>query len=384
MHRSTNVVKTISLPEQRNTNQLTHTPRGKKLTFGECDGFLVTVRRRVDEFFISTGRRRRDCAEMYLKTAVALSWLIASYVLLVFWAAAWWQALPLAISLGVAIASVGFNVQHDGAHGAYSKRTWINTLMATMLDLLGASSFVWKRKHNLIHHSFTNITGHDEDINLGVLGRLSPHQRRFSFHRLQHIYLWALYGMVSFKWHLYDDFKDIAKSRIGGYRFGRPKARDLIVFFGGKLSFFSLALVIPMLFHSWWIVLAFYFVATFMSGLVLSVVFQMAHCVEEADFPLPLEPMGQIENAWAVHQVQTTVDFARRSWLVTWFTGGLNYQIEHHLFPRICHVNYPAISGLVEKTCREFGVKYAAHDSFRAAIASHFRWLRRMGMKQTA
>ena len=168
---------------------------------------------------------------MYLQTAVQRSWLIAALVLWVFWAAAGGRALQLAISLGVAIGSVGCNVQRDGAHGAYSKRTWINTLMATMLDLLGASSFVWKRKHNLIHHSFTNITGHDEDINLGVLGRLSPHQRRFSFHRLQHIYLWALYGMVSFQWHLYDDFKDIAESRIGAYRFGRPEARGLRVFF---------------------------------------------------------------------------------------------------------------------------------------------------------
>ena len=118
--------------------------------------------------------------------------------------------------------------------------------------------------------------------------------------------------------------------------------------------------------------------------MVLSVVFQAAHCVEEAEFPLPGEETGRIEHAWAVHQAETTVDFARRSPVLAWLLGGLNFQIEHHLFPKISHVNYPAISRLVEETCRDFGIRYAEHGSFQAAMASHFRWLRRMGMPVTA
>jgi linoleoyl-CoA desaturase len=118
--------------------------------------------------------------------------------------------------------------------------------------------------------------------------------------------------------------------------------------------------------------------------MTLSVVFQVAHCVEEAEFPLPRAGTGLIENAWAIHQVETTVDFARRSRVAAWLLGGLNFQIEHHLFPRISHVNYPAISKVIEETCRDFGVRYVEFTSFRAGIGSHFRWLRRMGKLDTA
>jgi len=140
---------------------------------------------------------------------------------------------------------------------------------------------------------------------------------------------------------------------------------------------------IPLLFHPIGVALLYYGVAGLVTGLALSVVFQVAHCVEEAEFPLPLGDAERIEQAWAIHQVETTVDFARGSRAVAWLTGGLNFQIEHHLFPRLCHVNYPAISKLVEGTCREFGIKYTEHRSFRAGMASHFRWLRRMGMPTT-
>lgn len=347
--------------------------------FASGDVFLNVLRKRVDEYFTRTGKRRRDCVEMYVKTAVILTWFVASYALLVFWASTWWQVCLLAASLGASMACVGFNIQHDGSHSAYSTRRWINTLTGMALDLLGGSSYFWKKTHNLVHHSFTNITGHDGDIDLGILGRLSPHQRRLGFHRLQHIYLWVLYGFLTVKWQFFDDMRVIIGGRLSKFTFARPKGWDLVVFVGGKLLFISLAFVIPMLLHSWTVVIPVFFLTSFVQGLLLSVVFQLAHCVEDAEFPMPIEGTGRMENAWAVHQVETTVDFARKNRLVTWFTGSLNYQIEHHLFPQICHVNYPAISEVLESTCREFGVNYSAHDTVLAAVRSHYRWLREMG-----
>ena len=343
------------------------------------DAFLPVLKQRVDDMFSSTSRRQRDCAAMYVKTATILIWFAGSYVLLVLFAATWWQALLAAVSLGLAMASIGFNIQHDGSHSAYSSRPWINSLMAMALDMLGGSSFFWKKTHNQIHHSFTNITGHDGDIDMGVLGRLSPHQESRRFHRLQHLYLWILYGFLPFKWQFIDDIRGAVTGRIGINQFSRPRGLQLMVFIGGKLLFLSLAFAIPMLVHPWHSVLLFFFVASFVQGLTLSVVFQLAHCVEEAEFPMPEVESGAMEQAWAVHQVETTVDFARHNRLITWFTGGLNHQIEHHLFPQICHVNYPAISELMETTCGEFGVRYAAHDSLFSAIRAHYRWLRRMG-----
>ena len=378
---------TLPEPENENPISLPLTERlvdpDQPLKFGARSDFLKVLRQRVDEYFTTTGKPLRDCPQMYVKTAIIFSWFVASYALLVFFAATWWQAIPLAVSLGLAMAAIGFNIQHDGGHQAYSNHNWINKLSALTLDLLGGSSYTWNRKHNSMHHTFANINGHDDDINIGFLGRLAPDQKRLKFHRLQHFYLWVLYGVMAIKWQVYDDFRDVITGRIGGQPFARPKGWDFVVFIAGKLLFFSVAFVVPMLVCGVGPTLLFYTVAAFVQGVTLSVVFQLAHCVEEAEFPLPEAGTGRIDNTWAIHQVETTVDFSRKSRLLAWYVGGLNFQIEHHLFPRICHINYPAISRLVEETCIECGIKYAVHPSFFAGVASHYRWLQRMG-KPTA
>ena len=177
-----------------------------KLKFNGSDRFIRELRRRVDAYFEQTGRSRRDCPQMYFKTATILMWFAAAYLLLLFVATSWWLVLPLAVVLGVAIAAIGFNVQHDGGHNAYSNHRWVNKIMAMTLDLMGGSSYLWDWKHNSIHHTYPNIDGQDDDINVGIFGRLSPQQKRLGFHRLQGIYLWVLYGFLAIKWHFFDDF----------------------------------------------------------------------------------------------------------------------------------------------------------------------------------
>ena len=172
--------------------------------------------------------------------------------------------------------------------------------------------------------------------------------------------------------------------KLSGHKSARPKGWELFVFVGGKLAFLSWAIILPMVFHEWYLVVGVWFASAFLQGIILSVIFQLAHCVEEADFPMPDEVDNRIENEWAIHQVQTTVDFARRSRLVNWYTGGLNYQIEHHLFPQICHLHYPALSKIVEETSNEFGVRYEAHQTFGAAVASHYRLLKTLGQPAAA
>jgi linoleoyl-CoA desaturase len=350
--------------------------------FNGSDRFIRELRRRVDAYFERTGRSRRDCPQMYFKTATILAWFFGSYLLLLFFASSWWTVLPLTVILGLAIAAIGFNIQHDGGHRAYSEHRWVNKIMALTLDMMGGSSYLWDWKHNSIHHTYPNIDGQDDDINLGFLGRLSPHQRRLKIHRLQGIYLWFLYGFMAIKWHLVDDFYQVSIGRIGRHKIPRPKRGDLAIFITGKVFFCLLAFVIPMMLHPWYAVLFVYVTAAFVSGVVLSVVFQLAHCVGEADFPVPVltaEGKERMETDWAVHQVQTTVDFARGNRVLCWFLGGLNFQIEHHLFHKICHVHYPALSKLVEEACKDFGLQYAEHKTMFSAIASHFRWLVKMG-----
>ncbi len=352
---------------------------GEKLKFGKADPFRAELKRKVDGYFQQTGLRPRDCPRMYFKTGVILSLHALAYALLIFQAATWWQALPLALLLGLTTVGIGFNIQHDGSHRAYSRHPWVNKCMALTLDFIGGSSYIWHWKHDIFHHTYSNINGLDADIDVGSLGRFSPHQRRRPFHRWQHYYLWPLYGFLAVKWLLYDDFRDAFTGRIGKHPIPRPKGREWVFFFGGKIIFFTLAFALPLMLHPAWVVASVYGIVAAITGIVLSMVFQVAHVVEEAQFPAPRSESDSIENAWAVHQVETTVDFSRNNPLVVWLVGGLNFQIEHHLFPRISHVHYPALSPIVKETCLEFGVQYSEHKSFAAGLASHFRWLRRMG-----
>ena len=351
----------------------------QKLKFAADAGFQRELRRRVEALIRERGIRERDCPRMYLKTGVVLAAFALTYCLLVFAAQSWWQALTLALLLGLAIAEIGFNIQHDGGHKAYSNRPWVNKLMAMTLDLVGGSSYVWRWKHVVFHHMYVNVAHHDTDIDLGIFGRLSPQQPHHAVYRWQQWYLWPLYGVMVIKWHFFDDYRDVITGRMGVNRFPRPRGWELVLFLGGKLTFMALAFGIPLLFHPLWTVLLFYVITVGVVGVVLSVVFQLAHAVEEARFPAPQPGTSRMQQPWAVHQVETTVDFARDDRLVSWLVGGLNFQIEHHLFPTLSHVNYPAIAGVVERTCREFQVPYAANPSFRGAVASHFRWLKRMG-----
>jgi linoleoyl-CoA desaturase len=350
--------------------------------FSGRSDFQRELRRRVDAFFDQAGRQRRDCPEIYVKTIIILTLFFGLYVLLVFVAQTWWQALPVAVLLGLVTAGIGLNIQHDGGHHAASDQPWVNKLMAMTLDLIGGSSYVWRHRHNVLHHTYVNLTGHDTDVDIGALGRVTPYQKRRWFHRWQHYYMWVLYGLMAIRWQLFGDYRNVMMGRIDNHPIPRPKGWDLAIFLGGKVTFLVLALGVPMLFHPWWVVLIFYGVVGMVTGVTLSVVFQLAHTVEEVTFVEPPES-DEIDNAWAIHQVESTVDFARSSPAAAWLLGGLNFQIEHHLFTRICHINYPAISKILEQTCREFGVPYHEHLTLWSGVASHFRWLQKMGLPAT-
>ena len=361
------------------TSHSTDSKTHSALKFAGPDAFQRWLKARVERYFQMTGRPQRGAISVYVKALVLVSWFALSYVGLVFFAATWWQGILLAISLGAAISGIGFSVMHDGGHNAFSPHRWLNRLAAMSLDILGGSSYIWDHKHNTVHHTYANIADHDDDINLGVLARLAPSQRRLWFHRVQHFYLWVLYGFLPMKWHLVSDFVNVARGKIATHRFARPRGWNLATFIGGKLVFLTLAFVIPTFWHPFWEVFLFYALVCWVNGIVISVVFQLAHAVEQAEFPLPDQDTGRMPTPWAVHQVQTTVDFARGNPVLTWFLGGLNYQIEHHLFPRISHVHYPRLSRFVQHGCRRYNLPYNEHPNMFAAIASHYRWLRRMG-----
>lgn len=344
--------------------------------------FSTELDERVEEYFRAHGLRKRDLPGMYLKTGCVLAWCALSYLGLL-GASTPWLGIVLSISLGLAMAAIGFNVMHDGNHGAYSRRTWVNQIMARSLDLLGGSAYFWRFKHNIAHHTYTNISGQDDDIRLGILGRLSPHDPWHRFYRFQYVYIWGLYALLALEWQTTGELRNlIAKRRVGMTQVPFPCRREHVLFWVGKVVFFGLAFALPLLFHSVASVLACYALTTVTLGLTIGTVFQLAHCVEEAHFEQPPTKQAVCKREWAAHQIESTVDFAPRSRLVTWFVGGLNYQIEHHLFPRICHLHYPALAPIVESVCRRHGVRYFTHPTVGSALRSHVRWLRTMGRAQ--
>ncbi|MFY2562904.1 fatty acid desaturase family protein [Corallococcus terminator] len=350
-----------------------------KAKFLESGPFLQDLQARVELYLGASGRSPRDLPWMYAKTVVILAWFAASYAWLVFGATGPWGVVAGCLSLGLAIAGVGFSVQHDANHGSYSAHRGINQFLGGTLDAIGGSSYVWGWKHNIFHHSHTNVVGLDEDIDIQPFCRLAPGQKLRAGHRFQYTYIWLLYGLLTLKWHFVDDLKDLFNGRVGRQKMPRPNRRKLAGAVGGKLLFYGWSLVVPSFFHPLWQVALCHVFTSFVLGLTLATVFQMAHCVEEADFSLPPEGGATFPRDWATHQVSSTVDFARGNPLVSWYLGGLNFQVEHHLFPRVCHLHYPALSRIVEETCREHGIRYRANESVGAALKSHVRWLKRMG-----
>lgn len=348
-----------------------------KFRFQSERPFQQVLQVRVEERLAALGRSHYGMARLYFKTAVVVLWAGLSFAGLVA-SNHWWQALPLTVSLGLALAAVGFNVGHDGNHGAGSPSKLVNRSLGAFYDLLGGSSYIWRFKHNVLHHSYPNVDGLDDDIDLGPICRMSRHQPRLPHHRLQHLYMWPLYMLIIPKWNFVDDFSAVIRGRIGETPFPRPRGTDLALFIGGKLAFFSLAFVLPAFFHPFYLVVLFYGLVSAIQGLTLSVVFQLAHSNDETE---AFSQTGRDpESEWAIHQIETTANFARRSRLLTWYVGGLNHQIEHHLFPRISHVHLPLIADEVAQVCREHGVRYREYPTLASALVSHFRWLRSLGM----
>jgi linoleoyl-CoA desaturase len=348
-----------------------------KVTFPPPGPFHADVKERVDAYFRTSGRSRRGGWRLALKSGVILAWFAASYGLLLFGHPAAWVTVLLAISLGLAWAGLGFDVMHDANHGSTASGPGWNRLLAFSADLIGASGAVWRQKHNVLHHTYTNVVGIDADLDAGPLLRLAPGQPRRRGHRFQHLYVWLLYMVFPLRWFFFDDFRDLATGRIGGLPFQRPRGWDLAALVLGKVIFFSWAVALPLLLHpAWWIVpVALLVIGTL--GLTLATVFQLAHAIGETEF---IEPSATpLSSDWASHQVRTTVDFARGNALLGWYLGGLNFQVVHHLFPRVSHVHYRALAPLVEAACRDHGLPYQAWPGFGSALAANVRWLRQLG-----
>jgi linoleoyl-CoA desaturase len=356
-----------------------------RVTFANRDSaqFVEQIKRRVSDYFESRNLSQKANAAMVVKTIVLLTMTFGTYgLLLTNWFTPW-QMLGLVVVMGVGLAGIGFSVSHDALHGAYSDNPRVNQLLGYTFDLCGANGYMWKITHNVIHHTYTNVHGVDEDLTVSPLLRLSPHAEWKPIHRWQHWYAFFAYGFSTLFWVFVKDYKYFMQKNLGPYTDKKHPRSEWATLFIMKAVYYTWSIIIPFLVLkvTWWQFAIGWLTMHLVAGGILGIVFQLAHVVEDTTHPEPDEA-GRMSAAWMVHEMETTSNFGRYNRLLNWYVGGLNFQIEHHLFPKVCSVHYPAISEIVKATAEEYGIAYNEHRTFREAVRSHYRTLMWLGARR--
>lgn len=344
--------------------------------------FYRELNKRINKYFKDNNISKHANLEMKIKTGFMLClYFLPLLFLLTGAVSSFWPMMTAWIIMGFGMSGIGLSVMHDANHGAYSKNKKVNKLVGSVILFIGGYAANWIIQHNVLHHSFTNVHGHDEDIDKGII-RMSPNQDRKSFFRFQAFYAPFLYALLTLVWLVAKDYVQLVRyNQLGllekqGLTFGSALAQIL----AHKAIYIVVTLVLPIVLISlpWGQVVFGFLIMHFISGIILAFIFQPAHVIEETDFFVPDEH-ASVENSWAIHQLKTTSNFARKSKLFSWYVGGLNYQIEHHLFPHICHIHYKNIAPIVKQTAQEFNVPYHEHETFYGALKSHFTLLHKLG-----
>ena len=344
--------------------------------------FFQELRNRVNKHFKENSIPIQANFNMKFKTVFMICLYFVPFALMLTGVVSTlWTVMLMWALMGLGMSGIGLSIMHDANHGSYSKNKTVNSILGFLSNFLGAYHVNWKIQHNVLHHSFTNVDGYDEDIYNAVM-RLSPNQEKKGIYRFQAFYAPFFYGIMTIYWLVSKDFKQVIrydkKELLAKQGLTLKKALMHVSF--NKAWYIAFTIVLPMLLVSvaWWQTLLGFLMMQFICGLALGLIFQPAHVIEETEFYLPDEK-GSVENNWAIHQMKTTANFANGSVFFSWFIGGLNYQIEHHLFPNICHVHYRNISSIVKKTAKEFNVPYYHHKTFFGALRSHFSLLNQLG-----
>lgn len=338
--------------------------------------FSRSLKARINEYFANTKRKKTGGKRLGLKATILLGSLALLYTLLVFFTPHWSISILLCITFGVNLALIGFNIMHDAGHDTFSSNKKLNNALSYSLNLLGGNIYLWKLKHNIAHHTYTNIEGEDHDIEVKFM-RLHDDQKLKGYHKYQTLYFLPLYGVSYLAWVFYQDYEKYFRQSLSKssepFRF---PLSEKIIFWVSKIINFTLLIVLPVYFVGWLPALIGLFISGVMCGLCLAIVFQLAHVVTETEFTS--SNAGKVENEWMIHQLSSTANFATKNRILTWLLGGLNFQVEHHLFPKISHIHYPALNKIVRETCKEFNVSYNEFGSMRRAFLSHFRVIRAM------
>ena len=357
------------------------TPVVKFKSKPHSDIFSV-LRKRVKAYFKEHNVTPYANGNMVAKTIFMLSLYLVPYFLMISGLVSGvWGVLSMWTLMGLGMAGIGLSIMHDANHGSYSRNKHVNKALGLLINLLGGLRINWQIQHNTLHHSYTNIEGYDQDI-INPLLRMSPDQKRKWFHKYQALYAPLLYGIMTLYWSTSKDYEQIFKFDKMNllHRYGLNKWTGLLRVTLVRIFYFGAFLVLPLLMVAtpWWVTLLGFVIMHVICGLLLALIFQTAHVIEETHFATPNDN-GEVRQNWAIHQLRTTANFANESRIFSWLIGGLNYQVEHHLFPNICHVHYREISKIVKATAKEYNVPYFQHKTWVRALGSHFGMLKKLG-----
>lgn len=331
--------------------------------------FSKSLKQKINDYFKDTLQKKTGNRRIFIKATILLITFVTLYSILVFVQPHWSISILLCILFGFNLAAIGFNIMHDAGHNSFSSNKNLNTTLSYTLNLLGANIYFWKLKHNIAHHTYTNIDGEDHDIEIKFM-RIHHDQELKKHHRYQRFYFPLLYGVSYLAWVFYQDYEKYFRQKMGitSEKFHFP-LKEKLIFWASKILHFGLFIVLPIVLVGWLPTLIGLLVAGAVCGISLATVFQLAHVVAHTEFKTINE--SKVEEEWMIHQIQSTANFATKSKVLTWILGGLNYQVEHHLFPKISHVHYPAINRIVQQTCHEYNIPYNEFNSFWTAFKSH-------------
>ena len=354
-----------------------------KYDFNSTD-FFRTLKSRTDDYFKKNGINKQGGFGMYFKTFFMISSYLVPYFFILFGnIQSIWLYSGLSILMGVFMSGIGLSIMHDAIHGSYSKNKRVNLFLGEVINLVGGASINWKIQHNVLHHTYTNVDELDEDIDTPSFLRFSPYSKRLKIHKFQFLYAWFFYGFLTINWAIFADFSSLVRYRKRGLI--KSASKHSFVFHLFKLilfraAYFCYVIVIPIWVTDYSIVsiVLNFLLMHWVAGLILSCIFQPAHVMESSPYSSVNEE-DKIPNDWASNQVRNTVNFAPNNRLFTWFVGGLNYQVEHHLFPSICHVHYRKLSKIVKATAAEFNLPYNVQPTFRSALWYHMKMLKQLG-----
>jgi linoleoyl-CoA desaturase len=355
-------------------------PRGK-------DSFYESVIAKVTAYFEKNHISPYANTKMWVKTVVMILIYFVPYALMVTNVAAGngWVFFGFWFLMGIGMIGIGTSVMHDAHHGTYSANKRVNQFVGYILELIGGYAVTWKIQHNVLHHTYTNVAGLDEDIDSIKLLRFSPRQERQWYHRYQYIYAWFFYMAMTLFWMTAKDYMQIVRYKQHDLLVKQKVSMGQTLFRVTlyKLFYYGYIIVLPILSSGmpWYYVLLGFILMHCTAGLFLSCIFQPAHVVESSEFALPIGNIGKerMESSWAIHEIENTTDFAPRNRLLTWFIGGLNFQIEHHLFSGVCHVHFPKLAPIVKAEAKRFGIPYHVEPTFRKALGDHLRMLKKLG-----